>query len=195
MNWFARFSQVVANDPQLVNDKQNVDPNLPPVAPIDQPNVQPTEKPTSDDPVVDEVVKDFLAGKNVAPMEDVPVGAKTATTKMAGATGHYRHRRFFEAFNALPNDVKRLAREKFHMMLSGQVPLKKIKERAKFNVYSADIGSKNGTWYRALAVKVGNAYIWYFVGTHEAYNRVVYADPPQMFNPPQPEKALPAVQR
>lgn len=166
MNWYAKLvnSQVVPPEP--------VEP------PQDEPErpQQPAQSTTEEQALsmAPQVADDFQKGVNIEPMASNQLPIKTA-----GQTNHFRHRKFFESFAELPNNIKELAREKFRLMVGNprQVNLKSMPGLP--NIWSAQIGNS----YRALAVKVGPYYVWYWVGSHERYNEQKDATPPEVFQP------------
>ena len=85
---------------------------------------------------------------------------------------------YYNLHKKLPNNIKDLACNKYKQMVNNlrQAGLTKIKTNFYDDVWSAPIGSH----YRALAVRRGNTYHWYWTGTHEEYNRVKDAKPPQI---------------
>lgn len=73
---------------------------------------------------------------------------------------------FWECYRALPAHVRKLAdrkydlfdREPFHSSLGLQ---------QKGEVWTVDIGRS----YRAIAYRDGNDFHWFWIGSHEAYNK------------------------
>ena len=94
------------------------------------------------------------------------------------STGHFRHRRFNEAFDKLPPDVQRKATQNFQNLLRDpmSVGFKPMPGLGGGNLYSAQIGAR----YRALAVKTGEGYVWYWIGSHEDYNHQKKMPMPQI---------------
>jgi len=92
-------------------------------------------------------------------------------------SGHWRSKSFNDCFKNLPKIIQQKAYTDFEHMLSNpqQVGLKSLyKAHDYYQVYSAQVG--NG--YRTLGIKVQNFYIWYWIGTHEEYNREKGKQPP-----------------
>lgn len=162
----------------------------------EQQPVEPTEveKPTVEIPqqenptdIVDIVVDDFKNGRNIQPL----LASSEALTKEAllnpqqkqvapvkAHNNHYRHKNFNKMFAALPVQAQGLAKKSFRKMLENPalVALKRIPENGKADIWSAQITQA----YRALAVKVGHVYIWYWIGTHEGYNKQKSIAPPNV---------------
>lgn len=133
------------------------------------------------EPNPQDIVDDFLNGINVAPFDPSELGTeteKTARRKRPVLSDHYRHTKFFDAFALLPPRMKDASRIAFHKMMVDP-KLVGLKKHNEYGIYSASIG--NG--YRALAIKVGKYYIWYWIGTHEEYNSKKSNFPPKAFDP------------
>jgi len=80
---------------------------------------------------------------------------------------HHKSKSFRDSYNALPQQTKELA-DKNYGFLKDNPPhpslyFKKVDQ--KRNIYSVRVGNN----YRALAVKEDDAYIWFWIGTHEEY--------------------------
>lgn len=77
------------------------------------------------------------------------------------------HRRFWKCFEKLPPDVQALAREKYALWKRDPfAPSLKFEERRN-SVCVVRIGDH----YRAVGLREGNVVVWFWVGTHEEYNR------------------------
>jgi hypothetical protein len=86
-------------------------------------------------------------------------------------TGHWQTKSFRDSLSALPLPVKELASQKYQALLANPqlVGIKPIPEnKGKLEVWSAQVGHH----YRALAAKFQSQYIWYWIGTHEGYNKI-----------------------
>lgn len=82
-------------------------------------------------------------------------------------TKHFR-----KLFDALPDDAQRQARAAYQLFKQNpQHPSLNFKPvlTAGAHAYSAMIGEH----YRVLGEMQGNTIYWYWIGTHEAYNRIV----------------------
>ena len=79
------------------------------------------------------------------------------------------HRRFWNEFNRLPAHVQCLAREKFQLWLRDPFhPSMQFKPIAG-SVWAVRIGDH----YRAVAQKHSDLVVWFWIGTHEDYNKFV----------------------
>ena len=76
-------------------------------------------------------------------------------------------RRFWKCFEGLPPVVQKLAREKYALWKTDpHHPSLKFEER-RDGVCVVRIGDH----YRALGLRDGNVVGWFWIGTHEEYNR------------------------
>ena len=80
-------------------------------------------------------------------------------------------RQFWRLFSALPSDVQRDAKQSYRLFVANPshpgLQFKKLEGES--DIYSARIG----LGYRALAVLRGNRAIWYWIGSHADYDRLV----------------------
>ena len=75
-------------------------------------------------------------------------------------------RHFWAGLDKLPEDIRRLAREKFALWQSDPFhPSLQFKELAP-GVWSVRITQK----YRALGQENGDRIVWYWIGTHDDYD-------------------------
>ncbi|HET6229850.1 MAG TPA: hypothetical protein VFE05_07240 [Longimicrobiaceae bacterium] len=76
--------------------------------------------------------------------------------------------RFWDAYDRLPRDVRRLADEVFGFMKADprhpSVHLKKVGP-----LWSARVGAHS----RALAVEEANTLAWFWIGRHDEYERLI----------------------
>jgi len=83
-----------------------------------------------------------------------------------------RTKRFKALFAALPADAQRLTREAYELFKEnprhGSLQFKCIDPREPPK-YSVRIGAH----YRAMAFLEGDLVTWFWIGTHEAYNKLV----------------------
>ena len=79
--------------------------------------------------------------------------------------------RFWKAFEKLPSEVKAKAKEAHKLWMSDprhpSLQFKKIHDRS--NIYAVRIDLN----WRALCVKEGNEFIWFWIGTHADYERIL----------------------
>jgi len=77
------------------------------------------------------------------------------------------HSRYWKCFAALPPSVQRLAREKYALwQQNSHHPSLKYEERRN-GICVVRIGNH----YRALGLREGDTVAWFWIGTHESYNR------------------------
>jgi mRNA-degrading endonuclease RelE of RelBE toxin-antitoxin system len=82
---------------------------------------------------------------------------------------HYASSKFWQAYARLPAQIRQLADKNFALLKQNpQHPalhFKKIKGKA---YWSARVGS-----YRAVAVVDGGDYVWFWIGTHAEYDKII----------------------
>ena len=76
---------------------------------------------------------------------------------------------FWHRFDQLPTDVQALAREKYQLWLRDT-----FHRSLKFKPIGKDVWSvRIGNHYRALGRRAGELIVWFWIGTHEEYNKLV----------------------
>ncbi|MGA2176895.1 MAG: hypothetical protein ABSH38_18120 [Verrucomicrobiota bacterium] len=79
------------------------------------------------------------------------------------------HAQFWECFNALPEDVQRIAKEKYRLWdrdcFHPSLHFKPLKD----DVWSVRINQS----YRALGRRKGALIVWFWIGTHAEYDKLV----------------------
>ena len=81
---------------------------------------------------------------------------------------HQATPRFWACYRQLPDDIRRLADESYHLLRRDpKHPSVHFKRLGRF--WSARVGLH----YRALAVEQENVMLWFWIGTHAVYNRLV----------------------
>jgi hypothetical protein len=80
-------------------------------------------------------------------------------------------RQFWRLFSGLPSDVQRDAKRAYRLFEANPAHpgLQFKKLEGEDDIYSARIGLD----YRALAVLRGNRIVWYWIGSHADYDRLV----------------------
>jgi len=80
-------------------------------------------------------------------------------------------RQFWRLFSDLPADVQRDAKRAYRLFLSNPAypGLQFKKLEGEDNIYSARIGLA----YRALGVMKQDRIVWYWIGSHSEYDRLV----------------------
>ena len=80
--------------------------------------------------------------------------------------------RFRELLAALPPDAQRLARRAFRTWLENpshrSLEFKRLRDTRE-PVYSARVGLH----WRALALREGDVYVWFWIGSHSEYDTIV----------------------
>ena len=77
------------------------------------------------------------------------------------------HRRFWRAFEKLPNSIQALAREKYNLWKSNPFHPSLGFEERRNNVCVVRIGNS----YRAVGLREAETVVWFWIGTHEEYNK------------------------
>ena len=77
------------------------------------------------------------------------------------------HRRFWKAFEKLPAPIQDLAREKYATWKRDPFHPSLGFEERRNNVCVVRIGDH----YRALGLRQADTVLWFWIGTHEDYNR------------------------
>ena len=76
--------------------------------------------------------------------------------------------RFWKCFNKLPKPIQDVAKKQFSLLKANpQHPSLNFKKVGKF--WSVRITD----FYRALAIKDGEDYIWVWIGTHDDYDKMI----------------------
>jgi hypothetical protein len=80
---------------------------------------------------------------------------------------------FWEAYAALPEDIRRRADKQFELLKENprhrSLQFKKIGSRQGQEIWSARVTAK----HRALAIKQADGYLWFRVGGHENYDSLI----------------------
>ncbi|MDE2380019.1 hypothetical protein [Bradyrhizobium sp.] len=80
---------------------------------------------------------------------------------------HTASSRFWKAYDALPAEVRRLADANFALLKSDPThPSLQFKKVGRF-------WARVGLRYRALAVEVEGAFVWFWIGSHAEYDRLI----------------------
>lgn len=78
---------------------------------------------------------------------------------------------FWKDYDALPADIRERADKQFALLMSDprhpSLHLKKISEQNGQEIWSARVNLK----YRTLAIRVPDAFVWFWIGEHDAYNQ------------------------
>jgi hypothetical protein len=80
---------------------------------------------------------------------------------------HHASRDFWECYRSLPPDIQKLADEAFaRVKQDPRYPGLHLKKVGRF--WSARVGR-----HRALAVEVPDGVVWFWIGTHADYDRLL----------------------
>lgn len=83
---------------------------------------------------------------------------------------HFASRRFWQQFEHLPEPVKRTARRNFDLLKRNPAhPSLHFKEVGANRYRSVRVGLH----YRALGVPVEEGILWFWIGTHAEYDKLV----------------------
>lgn len=86
---------------------------------------------------------------------------------------HRAHADFWNDYWALPENIRERAKKQFTLLRANprhpSLQFKKLTERGGQELWSARVTLK----YRALAVKIGEDYVWFWIGEHNAYEAVI----------------------
>ena len=76
---------------------------------------------------------------------------------------------FWRHYRALPVEVRRLARKNYRLLRDNpKHPGLRFKPVGP-NAWSARVGAK----HRALAAKVEGGFVWFWIGSHDEYGRLI----------------------
>lgn len=81
---------------------------------------------------------------------------------------HYTTHRFWECYNALPEAVQRTADQGYELLkIDLSHPSLHFKKVGKY--WSVRVGQS----YRALGVEVEKGILWFWIGTHAQYDKLI----------------------
>lgn len=81
---------------------------------------------------------------------------------------HFASRRFWDCYNALPPAIQTLADRNFALLKQDPThPSLHFKKVGRFR------SVRVGLHYRALAVEVDDGLLWFWIGNHAEYDRLV----------------------
>lgn len=81
---------------------------------------------------------------------------------------HFASQAFWEAYSKLPADIRNLADKNFVLLKQDpQHPSLHFKKIGRF--WSARVGRR----YRALAVEADDNLLWFWIGSHSDYDRLI----------------------
>jgi mRNA-degrading endonuclease RelE of RelBE toxin-antitoxin system len=80
----------------------------------------------------------------------------------------YTHPSFWKCYKKLPKEIQELAEKKFSIFRSNPHH-PSLKFAQKGNVWTVDVGFH----YRAIAWRENENVIWFWIGSHEDYNKLM----------------------
>ena len=81
---------------------------------------------------------------------------------------HYTTRRFWQCYDTLPKSVQRTADQCYELLKANPAhPSLHLKKVGKY--WSVRAGQR----YRALGVEVEQGILWFWIGTHTEYDRIL----------------------
>jgi hypothetical protein len=87
---------------------------------------------------------------------------------MQAALNHYTSPRFWDCYEALPQHVRKLADANFELLKQNpRHPSLHVKQTGQY--WSVRVGLR----YRALGVSVPDGIVWFWIGTHTEYDRLI----------------------
>jgi hypothetical protein len=83
---------------------------------------------------------------------------------------HYASSRFWQCFEAPPADIQVLARRNYELLrVNPAHPSLQFKSVAGGKYRSVRVG----LYYRALGMPVSNGILWFWIGSHTTYDRLL----------------------
>jgi hypothetical protein len=81
---------------------------------------------------------------------------------------HFAAPSFWETYQRLPVNIRKLADQCYEILKSNpRHPSLHFKKTGKYN------SVRVGLHYRALAVQVSEGLLWFWIGTHDEYQRMI----------------------
>lgn len=81
---------------------------------------------------------------------------------------HYASARFWSCYERLPESIRTLADKNFDLLKSNpQHPSLHFKKIGEYR------SARVGLVYRALAVEVEDGLLWFWIGTHADYDKII----------------------
>ena len=81
---------------------------------------------------------------------------------------HFTHPRFWVAYNALPASIRAVA-DKNYALLAGNQSHPSLRLKRVGPYWSV----RAGGGYRALAVEAEDGLVWFWIGPHDAYDKLI----------------------
>lgn len=81
---------------------------------------------------------------------------------------HYTNRKFWSYYNQLPKDIQQIADSSYELLKTNpNHPSLHFKKVNKY--WSVRVGKS----YRELGIEVKNGILWFWIGTHGEYDRLI----------------------
>jgi len=81
---------------------------------------------------------------------------------------HYASPKFWKCYEKLPNSIRNLAKKNFELLKENpKHPSLHFKEINRY--YSV----RAGLQYRALGIEADDGILWFWIGSHDAYDRLI----------------------
>lgn len=81
---------------------------------------------------------------------------------------HFTTSRFWSCYNDLPEELRKQADKQFALLKQDPMhPSLRFKKVGRFRSVRVDAG------YRALAVEDGEDFVWFWIGAHREYERLI----------------------
>jgi len=81
---------------------------------------------------------------------------------------HFASPSFWECYGRLPESIRDLANKKFKLLkMNPSHPSLHLKRVKRY--YSVRIGKK----YRALGIEIEDGILWFWIGTHAEYDKII----------------------
>lgn len=81
---------------------------------------------------------------------------------------HFASSKFWSAYGALPRQIRRLADENYELLKHNpRHPSLQLKKVGRY--WSVRVGAH----YRALAVEVDDGLLWFWIGSHADYDKMI----------------------
>ncbi len=81
---------------------------------------------------------------------------------------HYTNRKFWLFYNQLPEDIEQIA-DAFYELLKTNPNHPSLYFKRVNKYWSVRVGKD----YRALGIEVKNGILWFWIGTHAEYDRLI----------------------
>ena len=87
---------------------------------------------------------------------------------MYGAVNHLATPDFWECYRVLPQSIRELA-DKNYLLLKANPRHPSLQLKQVGNYWSVRVGRN----HRALALPIAEGFVWFWIGNHDEYNRLI----------------------